>query len=508
MWWPLWMIVVPTVGYLLIVALKDIIAYMRCKYYESQGFAFHFAPIIGSIALFMPDPKKDKSDHLGTWRRVMQVCSTGPGLVINDWEQSKAHIWLTDRNLIDKVFEKEISSLARLQRHPDRLPVGFFWKNDETSLQVRQDLADLLKPEIVDSFIPILHDSWKSLLLHAVQTQESTKQELTVDMKAVAGTFWNEACNRLLFGESQPFPVLKETGKELVKEINDLLSFLNSAQGNFHPINMMLCNAFSKYDLTPVFIEASKKAEAIKIAVLDYYKSRIEMASDALEGSLLDLMAKKFKETNQKTFSPEQVLDSIFAFLLAGLQPVMNGITGCLLELAMLPDIAKEILKEAQSQDLTSTMTSSEAMSQPAFLDAFVKEVLRIHSPVPFLYERTIVCDFAIGDYSFKRGDLISIPLAMLNQTNTSSPRKDSFDISNFSNPARSKQFTSSPYSIGKRQCLGKHLADLILKVVVTATVETCDLSPNIGKHPAVWYLNEGYGLKTCFLKCTPRVDH
>jgi len=182
------------------------------------------------------------------------------------------------------------------------------------------------------------------------------------------------------------------------------------------------------------------------------------------------------------------VVGTTVALLVAGTTTSTNALCYVSYELARNPEIQKRLRKEIQNnfQNINEA-TNYEKLMQLQYLDMVINEALRRHPPVP------VVSRGCSKDYNFKEGqciirkdDEIQIPLAAIMMDNRyvltnkyhnymkvshfrfyNEPHK--FNPENFSNEAklRNDPFTFIPFGHGPRNCIGKQLALLKIKMVL-----------------------------------------
>ncbi|KAH9894818.1 cytochrome P450 [Cubamyces lactineus] len=129
----------------------------------------------------------------------------------------------------------------------------------------------------------------------------------------------------------------------------------------------------------------AERRTAVLREASENHKDRIER--EDLQGrDLLTLLIKanmaKDVPENQR-LSDEDVLGQIPTFLLAGHETTATASTWALYALSQRPDIQQKLREELLSVD-TDTPTMDELNALP-YLDAVVRETLRLHSPITFL---------------------------------------------------------------------------------------------------------------------------
>ncbi|KAF8435673.1 cytochrome P450 [Boletus edulis BED1] len=110
-----------------------------------------------------------------------------------------------------------------------------------------------------------------------------------------------------------------------------------------------------------------------------------EIEKNSLHGrDLLSLLVKANMATNipeSQRLSDEDVLAQVPTFLVAGHETTSTAVTWALFAMTKAPEIQVKLREELLSVD-TETPSMDELMALP-YLDAVVRETLRVHSPVP-----------------------------------------------------------------------------------------------------------------------------
>lgn len=102
------------------------------------------------------------------------------------------------------------------------------------------------------------------------------------------------------------------------------------------------------------------------------------------------------------------------------------------------------------------------------YLEMVIKETLRLYPSVP-LYGRTVVEDFSIDKYSFKKGTEIAFGVFSLHRNPEIYPNPDVFDPERFTLEETVKRhpFSYLPFSAGYRNCVGQKFAMMEMKATI-----------------------------------------
>lgn len=182
----------------------------------------------------------------------------------------------------------------------------------------------------------------------------------------------------------------------------------------------------------------------------------------------------------KETFTDEDVVANAIQMLLAGFETtaIMNGFIGYYLSL-------NKHVQERLRQEITSAQGSEkkelsyETLTSLPYLDAFVKEVLRINPPV-IRYDRVATEDVILDNgLKIDKGTVVRIPIFHVHHKEDLYPDHEKF------NPDRFLSKDSDPYSfltfaLGVRNCIGWQFALMQAKLMTVMLVTKF----KIDRHP------------------------
>ncbi|XP_034041430.1 cytochrome P450 26C1 [Thalassophryne amazonica] len=119
---------------------------------------------------------------------------------------------------------------------------------------------------------------------------------------------------------------------------------------------------------------------------------------------------------------------------------------------------------------------SLEKLSQLHYIDCIVKEVLRFLPPVSGGY-RTALKTFELDGYQIPKGWSVMYSIRDTHETAAVFQSPELFDPDRFGldrHESRSSRFSYVPFGGGVRSCVGKELAQIILKTLVVELIGTC----------------------------------
>jgi len=116
------------------------------------------------------------------------------------------------------------------------------------------------------------------------------------------------------------------------------------------------------------------------------------------------------------------------------------------------------------------------AREDDAYLTATVKEILRIHSPIPIAAARRVLEPFGIADWTIPPDVIVIVDAYWLHHDPAIYPEPEAFRPGRFLDGAPEHAFL--PFGGGAHRCLGASLAQLEMKVVLRALLERFELAP------------------------------
>ncbi|KAI1778797.1 cytochrome P450 [Hypoxylon cercidicola] len=201
----------------------------------------------------------------------------------------------------------------------------------------------------------------------------------------------------------------------------------------------------------------------------------------------------------------EQVLQTIDEMLFANLDVTMGGISWNLLFLAAHQDVQEQIRQEIRQTRDSSTAEytwNSYLQSSSTLLAASILESSRLKPLAAFTVPQSAPTDRVVAGFLVPAGTNFIVDTHALNTRNPYwGPDGEAYRPSRFLNrkPAEMRyQFWR--FGFGPRQCLGKFVVDLIIRVLMAHLVENYRLHPagttNWEKDPATWILHPNTKLR------------
>ena len=170
--------------------------------------------------------------------------------------------------------------------------------------------------------------------------------------------------------------------------------------------------------------------------MVDYLHARFD---ERRGGGGEDLLSLILNDQGEAPLSDQEIIGLCFLFMIAGLDTVTSAAGFALYELARDPDLQRRL------------------RSDETAIPAFVEEVLRVGSTVPYVPRKT-TADVEIGGVAIPAGSDCWVGFGTAN-----------WDATRFAEPATIHSARQNHFAFGRgpHRCLGSHLARLELQLIV-----------------------------------------
>uniref|UniRef100_A0A8C5MK57 Cytochrome P450 family 26 subfamily C member 1 n=1 Tax=Leptobrachium leishanense TaxID=445787 RepID=A0A8C5MK57_9ANUR len=243
---------------------------------------------------------------------------------------------------------------------------------------------------------------------------------------------------------------------------------------------------------------------------------------DLQEEDALDYLINSARE-NGKTLSMQELKETAIELLFAAFFTTASASSSLILLLMKHPSAIQKIQQELLAHGLQKQCEcvpgglqgwGSGCAHQPSlsldklkdlhYLDNVVKEVLRLLPPVSGGY-RTALQTFELDGYQIPKGWSVMYSIRDTHETSEVYKNADLFDPDRFGpgrNEGKAGRFNYIPFGGGVRSCIGKELAQIILKILAIELVSTATwelATPNFPKMQTVPIVHPVDGLRVFF---------
>ncbi|XP_036979571.1 steroid 17-alpha-hydroxylase/17,20 lyase isoform X2 [Acanthopagrus latus] len=227
-----------------------------------------------------------------------------------------------------------------------------------------------------------------------------------------------------------------------------------------------------------------------KLLQKEYDKHKADY-SDHVQRDLLDalLSAKRSAENNNTAeisaesvgLSDDHVLMTVGDIFGAGVETTTTVLKWAIIYLIHNPQMQRRIQEELDSKvGMDRSPQLSDRGSLP-YLEATIREVLRIRPVAPLLIPHVALSDTSIGDFTVRKGTRVIINLWSLHHDEKEWENPEHFDPGRFLNSEGTGLMIPSssylPFGAGVRVCLGEALAKMELFLLLSWILQCFTLS-------------------------------
>lgn len=184
---------------------------------------------------------------------------------------------------------------------------------------------------------------------------------------------------------------------------------------------------------------------------------------------VLSMMIRAHDEGDMQ-LSTGHLVGNAFALFLAGHDVPANALGFVFLLLAQHPEVAADLQDELDARLGGRPPTMDQIWKDLPVLDQVIRESMRVLCPAILLWRR-VTSDTSLGGFAIPAGTEVVISPFMTHRDPAIYPRADCFLPSRWQE-IRPTPFEYLPYSYGARKCLGMAFVEMLLKIVVSSTLQ------------------------------------
>lgn len=182
---------------------------------------------------------------------------------------------------------------------------------------------------------------------------------------------------------------------------------------------------------------------------------------------------------HQPTDSPEEKrrrLSEAKNAIIAGHETTGSSLTWSLYALSKHPHILSELLTEIER--LNGNPPTLEQLDQLEFTTMVIEESLRLYPPI-WIFDRAAIAEDHIGGYRIPAKSLVYMIPFTMHRHPKYWPNPEMFDPYRFrkDNPQKHEKNAYIPFGLGPHVCVGKHLAQLMMKIILPMILQRFELT-------------------------------
>ncbi|KAF5289901.1 hypothetical protein FQA39_LY14963 [Lamprigera yunnana] len=252
-----------------------------------------------------------------------------------------------------------------------------------------------------------------------------------------------------------------------------------------------------RYDCFYIFSSLyEKEKEAVSVLhkttddVIEMNKRRInfKMSKESETNGIkkpafLDLL---LRHNQNKDMTEDEIKDEVNTFMFAGHDTVSSVLSFALYCLSNNPEVQRKVVEEMDAilGKNTQRPLRLQDIQSMKYLDAVIKESLRLYPPVPFI-GRTVSEEFQFDGKTIPKGTSLLLNIYGIHHDPNVYPDPQSFKPERFmgADNASRPRYAFIPFSSGMRDCIGQKFAMLEVKSSVCVLLQHYEFLSPFPKH-------------------------
>ncbi|KAL2631935.1 hypothetical protein R1flu_016621 [Riccia fluitans] len=325
--------------------------------------------------------------------------------------------------------------------------------------------------------------------------QEGNEVEIDNNMKAHAFNTITQVLFRKSYhgqrtgmdGEAQEFHVLmKEFTSIGFFVAGEFLPWLRTLRIDVGGIEAKLRDLSSKFDsFLRKLIEDHRHKMFIrqKIEIEDFVDVLLSLQNDNPDG---------------KSMTDDQIIALLQNLLIAGSDSTSNTLVWIMTELMRNPEIREKLERELDAIVGQDRLVEEADLVNLPYLQAVVKESLRLHPTAPLLMPHASVSATKVAGYNIPEKTQVFVNIYAIHRDSRFWENPLVFDPQRFLDSEegwyQGQSFKFLPFGSGRRICAGINLALVTVEYTLALLLQTCKFSLPQGMDPGDVDVEEGYG--------------
>jgi len=314
--------------------------------------------------------------------------------------------------------------------------------------------------ECMIKFVPIFQS--KAMQLHSIW--DKSGDDFVVDTKKFMSQFSIDVLGLCIFG--QDINALNG-GYNKYHEAHNLLFFWASKSLILNVIPGIWNFKF----LFPSLYKAIDDMQEMAREILNKKLNARNNSEEKIAGKPSDLMDMMLDGLG--TLNLDEILANVWTFLFGGHESTSTTLCWTTFFLSKYPDL-QEIAREEVDRVIGKGKADAENIKKLVFLDYFIKETLRMRTPLQFVTGRYADKDMVVGDHVLPSGTVVGLVMDAIHHSEEFWPEPEKFDPYRFT-PENSKNrhpYAWLPFGLGKRHCIGANFALMEIKIFLSLLLQ------------------------------------
>ena len=275
-----------------------------------------------------------------------------------------------------------------------------------------------------------------------------------------------------------------ESFKVSVEMSNELVKFI----GKGNPIDIMPWLRFVLPWKVSKFLKISEKAANTRFEGVKDHVETFDL--NDIRDDLVDrFIAANYPDSSQdetQALTKQCLLRSVTGLTGAAVETTSTSMEWLVIYMTAYPDVQRRVQNEIEEVVGSGRRVVLSDKSTLCFTEATILEVLRITTPVKFSLPHCTLDDTKLNGYDIDRDTVVMVNLHSVHHDKDYWGNPEEFQPDRFLTKERTLDVERSnrviPFGVGRRRCIGDHLAKLELFLLFSNVMQICTFSPTDGE--------------------------
>lgn len=209
------------------------------------------------------------------------------------------------------------------------------------------------------------------------------------------------------------------------------------------------------------------------------------------------LLSLQSDNRDAKCLTDDQIIALLQNLLIAGSDTAANTLVWILSELMRNPEVRDKLRRELDDVVGQERLVHEADLVNLEYLQAVVKEALRLHPPAPLLVPHSNVSATTVAGYDVPVDTRVFVNVYAIQRDPTVWENALKFDPQRFIDRSvgyQGQDFVFFPFGSGRRICVGMNMGLLTVEFTLALLLQTCDFSLPEGMAPQDVDVDESHG--------------
>ncbi|CAF2130485.1 cytochrome P450 71A16 [Brassica napus] len=445
-------------------------------------------PIIGNFHQLSLSPHRSfRSLSLRYGPLMLLHFGRVPVLVVSSAEVAHDVMKTHDRIFANRPITKAMEKVVRGGRDIVFAPYGEYWRNMKSLC-----IVHLLTNKMVRSFHKEREEEINILMEKLEQASSSSS---TVNLSQFFITLTSDVMSKVALGR-------KYSSDEGTVDIKTVVRTFSRVFGTFPVAEYIPSLAWIDW-----IRRLDGKAEEVSKTFDDFLEKVVQehdLDVDKKKSGFVDrLLSIQREQTTPFVFDRSDIKLIILDMFIGGTATTSSLLEWTLTELVRHPECVKKLRDEICSVSAHNSYVNEDDVEKMNYLNAIVKETLRLHPPLSIIVPRLLSEDVRLRGYDIAAGTQVMINAwAIQRDKATWGPDAEEFKPERHLNSSldfQGQDYKFIPFGSGRRLCPGIRLALVLVEVTVANLVKRFDWRVQVGPYGVDKLdLAEAAGIEAC----------